>query len=87
VAGNHLNWFESQLAQMPDTRADVVARGRRLVADANYPSLDIIRVIADNLAAQWIPDPSRSHAPLGHCSSTRRTQPRHPSRSRSVGPA
>jgi len=34
----------------PDVRADVVQRGRQLVADADYPPPEIIRRIANLLA-------------------------------------
>lgn len=36
----------SALASMPEVRPDVVARGRQLAADSNYPSQDIVNRIA-----------------------------------------
>lgn len=36
----------SALASLPEVRADVVARGRQLAADPNYPSQDIVNKIA-----------------------------------------
>ena len=36
----------STLASMPEVRPDVVARGRQLAADPNYPSQDVVNKIA-----------------------------------------
>jgi hypothetical protein len=42
---------EFELAMTPDVRAEVVARGKALVADPNYPSKEQIKKIARVLAA------------------------------------
>lgn len=37
----------------PDVRAEMVARGKALIADPNYPSATQIKKIAGVLAANW----------------------------------
>jgi Flp pilus assembly CpaE family ATPase len=39
------------LAEIPEVRAEKVARGKALVADPNYPSREQIKQMADLLAA------------------------------------
>jgi hypothetical protein len=41
------------LRQIPGVRGPVVARGKALIADPNYPSAKQIRAVAGVLAAQW----------------------------------
>lgn len=41
------------LSAVPDVRADVVARGKALVANPNYPSKAQIKSIARVLAQHW----------------------------------
>jgi hypothetical protein len=41
------------LGSTPEIRADVVARGKALIADPNYPSKQQIGKIATLLAAKW----------------------------------
>jgi hypothetical protein len=38
------------LAEVPDVREDVVARGKRLVQDPNYPPPPVLRRVAELLA-------------------------------------
>src|SRR4051794_23029751 len=42
---------EPELANTPEVRADVVARGKALVADPNYPSKETLQRVAGVLAA------------------------------------
>jgi hypothetical protein len=46
---------ELQLAmrKVPDTRATVVARGKKLLADPKYPSCEVLRQVARHLARNW----------------------------------
>ena len=41
------------LTEMPDVRPEQVARGKALIADPNYPSLEQLKKIARVLAANW----------------------------------
>ena len=41
------------LGSAPEIRADVVARGKALIADPNYPSVHQVEKIATLLAAKW----------------------------------
>ena len=44
--------FATELAATPEVRADMVARGKALVADSNYPSKAHIKVVARVLAGR-----------------------------------
>ena len=44
---------DQALRQIPDVRGPVVARGKALIADLNYPSAKQLRAVAGVLAAQW----------------------------------
>ena len=44
--------LQAALRDVPDVRADAVARGRALVADPNYPSQEQIKAMAKVLAAR-----------------------------------
>jgi 2,4-dienoyl-CoA reductase-like NADH-dependent reductase (Old Yellow Enzyme family) len=46
--------LEMSLAEAPDVRADVVARGRALIADPNYPSKTQIKKIARTLVSSGL---------------------------------
>jgi hypothetical protein len=43
--------LRSALAAQPEIRPDVVARGKELAANPNYPSIDILRSVAGKLIA------------------------------------
>jgi hypothetical protein len=43
----------SRLERLADVRRPVVARGRELIADANYPDKKTIRSVARLLARHW----------------------------------
>ena len=44
--------FKAELSEVPDVRAEAVARGRALVADPNYPSKEHMRRVAHLLAGK-----------------------------------
>jgi hypothetical protein len=46
--------LSSALSSAPDSRADVIARAEKLVADPSYPPPETIRRIANLLAANLI---------------------------------
>lgn len=48
---SHSRSLEMSLAEAPDVRADVVARGRALIADPNYPSKAQMKKIARTLVS------------------------------------
>ena len=48
------SWLSSSLAAVPDTREEVVIRAENLVASASYPPPEIIKRIANLLAANLI---------------------------------
>lgn len=52
--------LHAALADHPEIRPEVVARGRHLAADPAYPSAAILRNISDRLVRS--PDPSAEHA-------------------------
>lgn len=41
------------LSEVPDVRAEMVARGKALIADPNYPSKAQLRKVAEVIAANW----------------------------------
>ena len=47
----------TQLAAIPDVRADKVARAKALIADPNYPSAKTVRAIAHQLTGKIQPAP------------------------------
>jgi hypothetical protein len=51
------------MSQIPDVRAEKVARGKALVSDPNYPSKEQIKKIASLLAANLKRGNSSSHGP------------------------
>ena len=48
------NWLSSALSAAPDTREAVVIRAENLVASASYPPPEVIKRIANLLAANLI---------------------------------
>jgi hypothetical protein len=48
------NWLSSALSAAPDTREAVVIRAENLVASASYPPAEVIKRIANLLAANLI---------------------------------
>ena len=64
-AGDASHWsrsrsFEPELAATPDVRSEVVARGKALIADPNYPSQAQLKAVAAVLAGCWAGSGSRS---------------------------
>ncbi len=45
-AAKHSETLRAALAAQPEVRPEVVARGKALAADPNYPSTDILRSVA-----------------------------------------
>ena len=43
--------LDARLESTPDLRADQVARAKALVADPNYPPANVVRQVADKIAA------------------------------------
>lgn len=41
------------LESVPDVRAEMVARGKALIADPNYPSKEQLKGVASVLARKW----------------------------------
>jgi len=50
------------IESIPDTRADAVARARRLIGDANYPAADAIQRIAGLLAIHLEDEPDKAQS-------------------------
>ena len=48
------NWLSSALGATPDTRAEVIIRAENLVASASYPPAEVIKRIANLLAANLV---------------------------------
>jgi len=47
-AGN-FNFLRSELSRQPEIRPEVVARARALAADPQYPRIEILRVVAQQI--------------------------------------
>ena len=51
LSTGHAEFLQAQLDQLPEVRADVVARARVLAADPNYPSPAVIQRVASQILA------------------------------------
>jgi hypothetical protein len=51
ISTAHIAFLRAELARQPEVRPAVVARAQALAADPNYPSLDIMRRVARQIAA------------------------------------
>ena len=47
VSTASMSTLRAELNRQPEVRADVVARAKALTADPNYPSLEVLRNVAD----------------------------------------
>lgn len=50
-AAGHSSTLRAALAAQPEVRPEVVARGKLLAADPNYPSTDVLREVASQIVA------------------------------------
>lgn len=56
ISTENAAFLRAALARQPEVRPEVVARGRALAADRNYPSMETLR----NVAAQILNSPDLS---------------------------
>lgn len=60
ISTEQAEFLRSELARQPAVRPEVVARGRELAADPSYPSMEVMRNVAQQIIAA--PDLSESEA-------------------------
>jgi len=51
ISTEQAEFLRSALALQPAVRPEVVARGRELAADPSYPSMDVMRSVAQQIIA------------------------------------
>jgi hypothetical protein len=56
VSTSQAEFLKSELARQPEVRPDVVARGKALAADSNYPPASVLK----NVASQILNSPDLS---------------------------
>ena len=49
LSAQNMSLLRSELVRQPEIRPEVVARGRMLAADPNYPRMDDLRVVAQQI--------------------------------------
>ena len=49
ISTESAEFLRAELKRQPAIRPEVVARGRALAADPNYPSMDVLRKVADQI--------------------------------------
>jgi len=60
ISTEQAEFLRGALERQPAIRPEVVARGRELAADRSYPSMDVMRNVAEQIIAA--PDLSESEA-------------------------
>lgn len=60
ISTESAEFLRAALASQPAIRPEVVARGRKLAADPSYPSMEVMRNVAQQIIAA--PDLSESEA-------------------------
>ncbi|MBL9202605.1 MAG: hypothetical protein JNL39_18985 [Opitutaceae bacterium] len=49
ITGDSVTFLRTQLAEQPEVRPEVVERARALAADPDYPSIEIVQRIAEQI--------------------------------------
>ena len=49
ISTESAEFLRAELKRQPEIRADVVARGRALAADPNYPPMEVLRKVSEQI--------------------------------------